>query len=41
MKIEKISIDDIVPYENNAKIHTEEHINQIKHLLSYLAIMTR
>lgn len=30
LKIEYISIDDIKPYENNAKIHTEEQIEQIK-----------
>lgn len=30
MKIEKISIKDLKPYENNAKIHTPEQIEQIK-----------
>ena len=30
MNIIKLSIDDITPYENNAKIHTEEQIKQIK-----------
>lgn len=30
MKIELINIDEIIPYENNAKIHTEEQIEQIK-----------
>lgn len=30
LKIEYISIDDLTPYENNAKIHTEEQIEQIK-----------
>lgn len=30
MQIVKINIDDLKPYENNAKIHTEEQIEQIK-----------
>lgn len=30
MKIEKINIDEIMPYENNAKIHTKWQIDQIK-----------
>lgn len=30
MKIEKISIDEIYPYENNAKEHSQEQIEQIK-----------
>lgn len=30
LKVEYIPIDDIKPYENNAKIHTEEQIKQIK-----------
>lgn len=30
MKIEKISINSIKPYENNAKLHTERQIEQIK-----------
>ena len=30
MKIEIIHIDEIIPYENNAKIHTDEQIEQIK-----------
>ena len=30
MKIEKISIDKIKPYENNAKLHPPEQIEQIK-----------
>lgn len=30
MKIEKISIDKIILYENNAKVHTKEQIEQIK-----------
>lgn len=30
MQIEKISIDDIVPYEYNAKLHPQEQIEQIK-----------
>lgn len=30
MKIEKIDIDSIYEYENNAKIHTKEQIEQIK-----------
>lgn len=30
LKVEYIPIDDIKPYENNAKIHTEEQIEQIK-----------
>lgn len=30
MKIEKISIDKIKPYENNAKLHPIEQIEQIK-----------
>lgn len=30
MEIELINIDEIIPYENNAKIHTDEQIEQIK-----------
>lgn len=30
MKIEKMNIENIIPYENNAKIHTKEQIEQIK-----------
>ena len=30
LKVEYISINDLKPYEKNAKIHTEEHIQQIK-----------
>lgn len=30
MKIEKIAIDKIIPYKNNAKVHTAEQIEQIK-----------
>ena len=30
LKVEYIPIEDIKPYENNAKIHTEEQIQQIK-----------
>lgn len=30
LKVEYIPIDDLTPYENNAKIHTEEQIEQIK-----------
>lgn len=30
MKIEKISIEEIKPYENNAKLHPPEQIEQIK-----------
>ena len=30
LKVEYIPINDIKPYENNAKIHTEEQIEQIK-----------
>lgn len=30
MKIEKIRISDLKPYENNAKIHTPEQVEQIK-----------
>lgn len=30
LEVEYISIDDIKPYEKNAKIHTEEQIEQIK-----------
>ena len=30
MKIEKINIDKLIPYEKNAKIHTPEQIEQIK-----------
>ena len=30
MKIEKINIDKIKPYENNAKLHPPEQIEQIK-----------
>lgn len=31
MKIEKIKVEDLKPYKNNAKIHTEEQIEQIMH----------
>lgn len=30
MEIELINIDEIIPYKNNAKIHTDEQIEQIK-----------
>lgn len=30
LKIEYVPIQDIIPYENNAKIHTQEQIEQIK-----------
>ena len=30
MKIEKIKVSDLKPYENNAKIHTHEQVEQIK-----------
>lgn len=30
MIIETIKIDEVIPYENNAKIHTDEQIEQIK-----------
>lgn len=30
LKVEYIPINEITPYENNAKIHTEEQIEQIK-----------
>ena len=30
MKIETIDINKVIPYENNAKIHTDEQIEQIK-----------
>ena len=30
LKVEYIPIDEVKPYENNAKIHTEEQIEQIK-----------
>ena len=30
LKIEYISIDEIIPYQNNAKIHTKEQVEQIK-----------
>lgn len=30
MKIEKIKVSDLKPYENNAKIHTKEQVEQIK-----------
>lgn len=30
MKIEKIKIDELKPYKNNAKLHTERQIEQIK-----------
>ena len=30
MKIETIDINEVIPYENNAKIHTDEQIEQIK-----------
>lgn len=30
MQIEKISLEDLKPYENNVKKHTEEQIEQIK-----------
>lgn len=29
LKIEKVPITDLIPYENNAKEHTPEHITQI------------
>lgn len=34
MKLEKISIDEIKPYENNAKLHPPEQIEQIKKSIS-------
>lgn len=30
MKIERLSIDSITPYQNNAKLHPQEQIEQIK-----------
>lgn len=30
MKIEKVKIDDLKPYENNAKLHPQEQIDEIK-----------
>lgn len=30
MKIETVYIDEVIPYENNAKVHTKEQIEQIK-----------
>ena len=30
LKIEKIFIDDIIPYKNNAKRHPKKQIEQIK-----------
>ena len=30
MKIDKLNINEIIPYENNAKIHTKWQIDQIK-----------
>ena len=30
MQIELINIDEIIPYENNAKLHPQEQIEQIK-----------
>ncbi len=30
LKIEMMKLDDIQPYENNAKIHTSEQLEQIK-----------
>lgn len=30
MQIELVNIDDIIPYENNAKLHPQEQIEQIK-----------
>lgn len=30
MKIEKLKISELKPYKNNAKIHTEKQIEQIK-----------
>lgn len=30
MKIEKIKIEEIKPYENNAKLHPNEQVEQIK-----------
>ena len=30
LKIEYVDINDLKPYENNAKVHTEEQIKQIK-----------
>ena len=29
MKIEKIKVNDLIPYENNAKLHPQEQIDQI------------
>ena len=34
MKIEKIKIEDIKPYENNAKLHPPEQVEQIKNSIS-------
>jgi hypothetical protein len=34
MKIEKVSIDSIKVYPNNAKIHTAEQIEEIKKINS-------
>ena len=41
MQITRIKIADIVPYENNVKLHPKEQIEQIKNLLLTLEIMTR
>jgi len=30
MKIEKMAIEEVIPYENNAKLHPQEQIEQIK-----------
>ena len=29
LKVEMVSVDSLVPYENNSKIHTEKQIGQI------------
>lgn len=42
MKMEKIYIDKIKPYENNAKLHPPEQIEQIKKsIMEFGGIMTR
>lgn len=41
MKIEKLNIAEITEYENNAKLHPREQIEQIKNQSRNLGIMTR
>ena len=38
LKVEYIPIEDIKPYEKNAKIHTDEQIEQIKKFVDNLQV---